>query len=304
MASGAPAFAPTAAGPAPAGGPWSAKLDADHPLVGKLWDTRARAFIDAATLGQRAQQATFVLLGERHDHPDHHRLQAQVVAGLARAGRRPTVVFEMIEREQQGELDAYLAAHPGDAAGLGEALRWQKRGWPDWAMYRPIAEAALAARLPLAGGNLASTEARAVVKGGLDALGPERRDGWGLRAPLPAADRRALEQEMHDSHCGQLPAALLPGMADAQQARDAALADRLLAAGGDGAVLIAGAGHVRSDRAVPRYVGARKSGASILSVAFREVSHDQGQPGDEPYDVVWFTPRLSDEDPCATMMKR
>lgn len=284
-------------------GGWLTRLDRANPLVGRIWDVRARAFVDEAALLGKAQAASFVLLGEKHDNPDHHRLQARVVAGVARAGKKPAVVLEMAEIAQQPELDAFLEKHPGDAGGLGAALSWEKRGWPAWSTYQPIAEAALRGGLRLWAGNVASSEARAVVKGGLAALGAERVEAWGLRAPLEPAARAALEEELRQSHCGHLPEQIIPGMADAQRARDAALADRMLASEA-GAVLIAGAGHARSDRGVPLYLRARRPGAAVVSVAFREVQAGQTEPGDGPHDYLWFTPRLDDDDPCARMPKR
>jgi uncharacterized iron-regulated protein len=70
----------------------------------------------------------------------------------------------------------------------------------------------------------------------------------------------------------------------------------------DGAVLIAGAGHTRLDRGVPYYLRLAEPDASIVSIAFREVASGSTSPRDEEsaaYDYVWFTPRASDEDPCA-----
>jgi hypothetical protein len=85
----------------------------------------------------------------------------------------------------------------------------------------------------------------------------------------------------------------------AQRARDAMLADNLLATTRDGAVLIAGVGHVRVDRGVPAYLRAREPGAVIAAVAPLEVRDDWTRPldyaasldGTLPYDWVWFTPR-------------
>jgi hypothetical protein len=118
----------------------------------------------------------------------------------------------------------------------------------------------------------------------------------------------AMEAEMRDSHCGHLPETALPGMVTAQRARDAAMAERLLAVAGDGAVLIAGAGHVRTDRGVPMYLAARAPGATVASLAFVEVATGRTAPGDYaerfgvarvPFDYVWFTTRADDVDHCA-----
>lgn len=298
------ASAPSGKAPTPVGAPWQTKLDAGNPLVGRIWDTKAGAFVEESALLEQARQADFVLLGEKHDNPDHHRLQARVLSGLA--ARKPAVVMEMIDREQQGSLDAFLGEHPGDAAGLGGVLSWEKRGWPAWPMYQPIAEVALRSGLRLQGGNITSPEARAVVKEGLDSLGAARVEGWGLRLPMEEGARAALEEELNASHCGHLPAKLLPGMADAQRARDASMADQLLASGGP-AVLISGTGHARQDRGAPAYLRARRPGVRVVSVAFREVQAAQQEPGakgENPFDFLWFTPRLDDEDPCARMGKR
>ena len=117
-----------------------------------------------------------------------------------------------------------------------------------------------------------------------------------------------MEAEMRDSHCGQLPETALAGMVTAQRARDAAMAERLLAATGDGAVLIAGAGHVRTDRGVPMYLTARAPGVAVASLAFVEVATGHTSPPEYaerfgvarlPFDYVWFTTRADDVDPCA-----
>jgi hypothetical protein len=78
----------------------------------------------------------------------------------------------------------------------------------------------------------------------------------------------------------------------------------------DGAVLIAGAGHVRRDIAVPIYLRARAPGASVVSIAFTEVqagTEDAGAyetsaeagPSDPVFDYLWFSPRAERKDPCA-----
>ena len=131
---------------------------------------------------------------------------------------------------------------------------------------------------------------------------------------MPTATESALLEELRESHCGHLPEAMLAPMALAQHARDAHMARALLdAPTAAGAVLIAGAGHVRRDRGVPYYVRLNAPDAELVSVAFLEVRSGAVQPtaylpesaGPLPvYDYVWFTPRLSDEDPCAAFQKK
>src|SRR5712672_162661 len=101
---------------------WLTKLDRDNALVGKIWDVKAGAFVEPGAMLKRLVAARFVLLGERHDNPDHHRLQGRVLGELVKAGRRPALVLEMLEVPQQADVDRYLARADANAAGLGAAL--------------------------------------------------------------------------------------------------------------------------------------------------------------------------------------
>jgi hypothetical protein len=86
-------------------------------------------------------------------------------------------------------------------------------------------------------------------------------------------------------------------MVDVQRARDARMAESLLAA----------AGHVRNDYGIPVYLKAKAPEKPVISIAFVEVDQQKTEPqsyalpypdGRLPFDYVWFTPRVDDEDPC------
>ncbi|MCC6526518.1 MAG: hypothetical protein IT373_27970, partial [Polyangiaceae bacterium] len=84
-------------------------------------------------------------------------------------------------------------------------------------------------------------------------------------------------------------------------------------------VLIAGAGHVRADRGVPAALRAAEPGAAagaaepaLVTVAVVEVVRGELDPVSyrevpvpaperEPFDFLWFTPRVDEDDPCAAM---
>jgi hypothetical protein len=130
----------------------------------------------------------------------------------------------------------------------------------------------------------------------------------GLDRPLSPERQAPMATEIRDAHCGQIPEGMVEGMVAAQRARDAQMARSLAeAATADGGLLIAGAGHVRTDRGVPVDLAAVAPGARVLSVAFVEVRDDRRDPGTYaerfgaatlPFDFVWFTPRVDDRDPC------
>jgi hypothetical protein len=103
-------------------------------------------------------------------------------------------------------------------------------------------------------------------------------------------------------------------MIAAQRARDAMLAHSLIAhAERDGAVLIAGSGHVRTDRATPTYLHRRVPNKTIISVAFTEVAAGKDEPqgyvprvrGRRPaFRYLWFTSRSQGQNSCEQFKER
>ena len=306
----------------------------DHPLSGRIFDVAAGVEIDERALLDALARASFVLLGESHENADHHLLQARVVAGLAARGEAPAVAFEMLRSDQQEALDAAQAAEPPTAEGVRAATKWNEGGWPDFALYAPIFEAALAAGLPLVAADLDAADRNRLASDG--PLPPDLAARLGLEEPLPAALLASLERDLATGHCGMLPASALPRLVRVQRGRDAALAQALVgapgtppddadpAAGeprtdplvaeleGTRAVLIAGAEHARRDRGAPRALARLAPGAEIATVAFLEVdpgAADLGADfaarygGEAVFDYAWYTPKASGEDPCERMRK-
>src|SRR6266540_5422654 len=175
---------------------WKSTLGRNHPLTGRICDVSSTRFIDRQSLVIHLARADFLLLGERHDNPDHHLLQAEVLRSLIAVGRRPAVGFEMFGLDDASAIAEHLAAAPNDAAGLGRAVNWNKSGWPDWAMYQPIAEAALQAKLPLVATNLAPVTARSLGQSGAAALDMVFASRHGLDRPLAPETQAILADEI------------------------------------------------------------------------------------------------------------
>jgi uncharacterized iron-regulated protein len=276
-----------------------APLDRSHPLVGQIVTSAGR--LTPAQLIERAQGYDFVLLGEKHDNPDHHRLQAWVVDALVATGERPAIVMEMLDADQTEALADYRRRPGADAAGLGPALSWEARGWPSWSMYAPIAAVALRADLPILPANLTRADTRSIGRGERARLHPDVGATLEASPRYDAAQTESLTEELRESHCGQLPDAAVPRMVEVQWARDASMAGALHA-GPEMSVLIAGTGHVRKDRAVPWHLDHRAPGRSVLSIALVEVQQDRNNPAAYSqsglFDVLWFTARVDNEDPC------
>jgi uncharacterized iron-regulated protein len=280
---------------------WHAAVALDHPLVGRIWAPPQGRFVAPNDVVVAAARARFVLLGEKHDNPDHHRLQAWMMRALVGAGARPGLAFEMIAVDRQAALDAATAA-----TDIGAVVGWRERGWPDWAMYAPIAAAAREAGLPILAADLPRAQIRAAT-----------RAVPGTETGLSDAAISAIAAEMEKSHCGMVSGEAAARMASAQIARDAFMAERLIEAArtkpARTAVLIAGGGHIVRDRGVPFHLARLAPDGATVALAFLEVQRDAMLPADYaarigrdalPFDFVWFTPRVDDADPCDTQRDR
>ncbi len=295
------------------GPPAGAMLHRDHPLAGRTFDVRAGRFADLPALEAALRPADFVLLGETHDNPDHHLLQARLLGALVAAGRRPAVAFEMLDVQQQAAVDAALARAPHDPDALAEAVGWAKSGWPAFSLYRPVFEAALHAGLPIVAVSLTRKRAREVVSRGSEALTPAVRALLEREGPLPEEVARKLRAEMDESHCNELPGSMLDPMVLMQRARDATMATRLAEAARPAGVLVLGAGHARVDHGVPAHLALVAPGRRSISVGFLEVDPAKRTPdayaqefgaGGLPFDYVVFTPAAARADPCESLRKR
>ena len=175
-------------------------------------------------------------------------------------------------------------------------------------MYQPIAEAALQAELGIIATNLPLATARKMTRDGLAALDPPVVRELGLDRQLPEPVFARMAAEIRDAHCGYASETTVKAMVHVQRARDAQMAQSLLAAGDhDGALLVSGAGHVRNDYGIPVYLKSKAPKKRVISMAFVEVDKQRTEPQSYalpypnarlPFDYVWFTSRVDDEDPC------
>lgn len=293
----------------------NAGANAAHPLIGQVYAARIGEFVAGnAVLNALLARADFVLLGETHDNPNHHKLQACLLERIAKA-KKAAVVFEQIRVSQAKALSEYLAKPGADAAGLGPAVQWSKQGWPAWKIYMPIAEVALRYKLPILAGDVTRDQIRQAARKGLSGIESVTRKRLGVDVALAPPLEKALREDLVRSHCNVMPASAFGGMSIAQRYRDAHLANALIAArpeDGTG-VLIAGNGHVRADRAVPWHLRRRVPGASVLVVAIAEVDAKAMEPrdyvprdpdGKPAVDLLLFTKSVPRPDPCAKLRKR
>ena len=97
-------------------------LGQTHPLTGKIFSVADQAFVTEAQLLDALSGADYVLLGEKHDNPIHHQIQAKIVAGLPNLG---AVQLEMLTMNKAQRLSSATSEKE-----FKEASNWQSSGWP------------------------------------------------------------------------------------------------------------------------------------------------------------------------------
>ena len=251
---------------------------------------------DVAAAVAAVEDADFIAIGERHDNPEHHRLQAELVAALSPAG----LAFEMIPQTKE-EIVNRLRADGASRDALGEGLEWEDSGWSDWPLYAAILEAAPDAYV--AGGGLARADLGAVYSKGAAGIGDALAARYGLADALPEAERAAMLDEQHAAHCEMIEREKLGAMVEVQRAWDAAYAEawhRAGIAGGGRSVLICGNAHARLDRGAPAYLSRAFPDAKVASIGLLEDGDDK-QIG--RFTVTLSAPAPEREDPCEQMRK-
>lgn len=235
----------------------------------------------------RMAAAEIVLLGEVHDNPYHHLVQAEVLRRI----QPKAVVWEMIAEDKVSGLTSEVLSDP---SRLEAELNWTESGWPDFSLYEPVFDAASGAR-PY-GAQISRSAARSVMQDGvLSYFGPDAAR-FGLDMPLEASEQKQREKDQLAAHCDALPQEMLPMMVDFQRLRDANLARvalRALDETGGPVAVVTGNGHARKDRGIPVYLLKARPGLDVFSLG---QSEDGVSAGD--YDHLLDAPAVDRPDPC------
>nr|WP_272890526.1 ChaN family lipoprotein [Stutzerimonas stutzeri] len=263
---------------------WQSPEGRDHPDLGTIVDLQRNAVITPAQLVTKLQAHDHLLVGERHDNPDHHALQLWLLQALEQRRPQGSLLLEMLEPEQQARIDALRrdVREGRGPADLPDALGWQK-GW-DWSLYGPLVSYALAQPYPLLHANLGREEIMSIYRAAPALQG---------RTSATAAVRNALLAQIEVSHCGMLPASQLPAMLAVQQQRDRRMAEQVVAAPTP-SMLLAGAFHVRRDLGVPLHIE-DMSGKPVAVLMLAEVGETVAAA---QADYVWYTPAQPEQDHC------
>lgn len=269
---------------------WQSPREREHVGVGQIIDLRSGMQVTVEQLLAELSDAPIVLLGEKHDNPDHHALQLWLLQALEAQRAQGAVVMEMLTVDQQATVtnvqkQVRLDEAPDD---FPHALNWHK-GW-DWQQYGDLVVHILEQPYPLLAGNLNRDALMDIYRN------PPKLEG---DESTHADVVGRLSVQIRESHCNKLPESQLPAMMAVQQQRDRTMAQVLLDSPKP-ALLIAGAYHVRYDLGVPLHLGDLNSVDApqqrVLIFAEADQDIDAGAA-----DFIWYTPAVAEQDYCADL---
>lgn len=268
---------------------WQAPAQRDHAQLGVIEDLRTGQRLTPEALLARLAGAPRVLVGEKHDNPDHHALQLWLLRGLARERSQGSLLLEMLNPDQQGKIESvqHRLRQGERLENLPRQLGWQQ-SWA-WSLYGPLVSYALPQPYPLLAANLDRDEIMAIYR---------RKPVLSGEASTAASVQTALLDDIRESHCGLLPEAQLPAMLAVQQQRDRRMAERLLAAPVP-VLFLAGGFHVRKDLGIPLHVN-DLAGIEPVVLMLAEAGQTVGV---EQADYVWYTAALPEQDYCAQLRR-
>ncbi|WP_287926889.1 ChaN family lipoprotein [Diaphorobacter sp.] len=276
-----------------------------------------------------------LLLGEQHDAAAHQQWQRHTVQWLAARQRLAALVLEMAP---EGAGTDGLPPD-ADAAQVRAALQWDEQAWP-WDRYAPVVMAAVAAGVPVRGGNLPRSQmpqamrdaaldthlppaalaavidrhdpvlvvlaggAAGVRVGGFNRPRSQRPQALRAAALHPHRPPAALARPrtaIEEGHCGLVPAQRLMPMVRIQLARDARMARAVQAAHRPGRTVLLVAGFGHVQRSLGVPTWLPSDFTSKVAIA------QAGQARaaiESEADYVHRTPALTPHDPCAELRER
>ena len=222
--------------------------------VGQWW--QAGSPVSAPLLLEQAARHDVVLLGEQHHQAAHHRWQLYTLAGLAAYREQMVIGLEMLPREAQPVLDAWVAGELSEAAFLQQS-HWHDAWGYDPALYLPILHFARMQQIPLLALNIQPSLRHQLATQGFNAIPAEQRHA--IPPPVMASD--AYQQrlrEMFQHHAMGDDDDAFSTFLNAQLTWDVAMADALADAVADDTLVVGlmGIGHLAYGDGVPSQLAA------------------------------------------------
>ncbi|WDP89245.1 MAG: ChaN family lipoprotein [Desulfobacter sp.] len=301
------------------------------PLIGKIIKGTTGKEISYDHLLDALAAADVIYLSEKHDNPMHHAAQQRIISDLADSGRSPILGFEFFPVKDTPLLlnlmDSKKAGHSPDIEKAVETRMRQKLGWEDqsdtmWSFYWNLLTLARDKGLTAGGLDLVPSLKRRITRKGIQGITPLEKTqifSTGLNDPAYKTHMTGIFKNVH---CGMDHGRMTDRLYDTWLARNDRMAlsitelHRTRAKGTGPVVVIMGNGHTEYGLGVMDRVRHLSPDISQVNLAMTEISREpadlaaylapldlQDHPPAPPGDFLWFTQRVSYEDPCLKFRK-
>nr|WP_321399716.1 ChaN family lipoprotein [uncultured Desulfobacter sp.] len=306
----------------------------DDPLIGTVIKAKTRQAASFDELMDRLIHSDIVYLSEKHDNPMHHAIQHRVIQALIDRGHAPIIGFEFFSYQDTPLLlnlvDAEKKAHsPKMEKAVEQQIRkklgWDKQSDTMWRYYWDLIRLAVENDLPAAGLDLSATQKRRITRKGLDGLSPIELQQLFSTKLSNTAYESYMKSVFVSVHCGMDHGRMTERLYDTWVARNDRMAlsvvelfnavqakDRDAAGRQTGpVVIIIGGGHTEYGLGVMDRVHHLNPDITQTNLAMTEIEREpadlteylaplslEGFEPVPPAEFIWFTQRVSYDDPC------
>jgi len=143
-----------------------------------------------------------IFIGEKHDNPEHHLIEVQILQALTDRYGDLCVAMEFFQEPQQPVLDRYMEGTSTETVFLKD-VDWRKTWSFDYCFYRPLILMLRKKRNRIHAVNAPNDIVKKVARSGLDSLKPEERNQLAKEIDLDNEKHRAYLREVYKQHAGR-----------------------------------------------------------------------------------------------------
>lgn len=305
----------------------------NDPLLGKIFNSQNLQEVSFDAIIQQMLDSEVIYLGEKHDNPEHHRIQLKIIAELIKQGKRPALGIELFSVDQTGYLMQYVqsgtgSGHQSTSTGSSQAeikllrrnLGWQYHADQMWHDYFSLIDVAKKNNLMIFGADLPKGIIRRITRSNISQLTSVERSFLQTSNFQDDEYRQLMFAKLKAAHCGFMQEKRQQLMYQTWLARNDAMSQAILKTLEDQltepVLMIMGGGHSEYNMGVYERVAFLRNGVKQLNLGILEIAHKQiplkqymqreriGEREFLPsYEFIWFTPRVDYEDPCLKYKK-
>ena len=307
----------------------TSSISKNNPLLNKIINTYTNKTESFDSLINNIVAYDVIYLSEKHDNPEHHKIQKQIIKALIKKGLKPVVGFEFFSFEDTFDLlnfiDAGKVKHPKKIqkmieTDLRKKLRWENQTDKMWKYYYDILTLLQKNNLMAAGIDLDTSFKKRILRKGIEGISLMEREQIFSTHWYDKAYKDYMLSIFKAVHCGIGNEKMQLRMYEVWKTRNDKMALSITYLNKyskkNPVVIIVGAGHTNNELGVIKSVNVINKSIKQVNISFKEINtkpaklEQYTKPLDlEGYkkvpvsDYLWFTQRVTYENPCDKFKK-